>query len=176
MRPLLLLPSALLFCMPFALRADVIERGTEIAVRTESPIRVSQWDRGRIYNARVARDVTARDGEVAIPRGATVELIVRRIGDNDLALDLESVTVNGRRYVVDNAAGPEFDARNGTGLVGAIVGALSGNDVAQGREVRIGADSVITYRLREPMRVVDWQDPGYSRDRYHYHRDNDWYR
>jgi hypothetical protein len=125
----------------------------------------------------VARDVVAADGDVAIPRGSDVELIVRQIGPERMSIDIESVTVNGRRYVLDSS-GPRFNTReyeNGEGLLGQIVGAISGVR-AEGGEIFVPADSTLTFQTRAPLHVVDWRDPGYERDGHHYHRDNDWYR
>jgi hypothetical protein len=163
--------------LPIAARADTVLAGTQIQVRPDSQIEVSRWDRGRIYTGQVARDVVARDGDVAIPRGSNVELIVRQIGPERMAIDLESVTVNGRRYVLDST-GPRFhteEYENGGGLVGAIVGAVSGVR-AEGGEISVPAESILSFQTRAPLHVVDWQDPGYEREGHHYHRDNDWYR
>jgi hypothetical protein len=63
---------AILIGMHSAAIADTVLPGTEIAVRTDQPVEL-HWDRGRIYPAHVARDVVARDGDVAIPRGASAE-------------------------------------------------------------------------------------------------------
>src|SRR5579884_1452417 len=93
------IPALFLGVQTVALAATIIP-GTEIAVRPDAPIHVTSWDRGRIYPAHVARDVVARDGDVAIPRGASAELIVRQTGPDEFALDLESVTVNGQRYAL----------------------------------------------------------------------------
>ena len=173
---------AILIGMHSAAIADTVLPGTEVAVRTDQPIELHTWDRGRIYPARVARDVVARDGDVAIPRGASAELIVRQTGPNEMALDLESVTVNGRRYAMDTS-GPEFrtnqDYDNGAGLLGNIVGELSGGRVqveTRGNEIRVPEGSMIRFQLREPLHVVGWGDPGYMQQQYHYHRQGDWYR
>jgi hypothetical protein len=164
--------------------ADTLAPGTQISVRTNSPIEVARWDRGRIYQAFVDRPVYARDGDVAIPRGAPVELIVRQIGPGQLALDIESVAVNGQRYVMD-ATGPQFnmnrnDYDNGSGLVGSIVGAIAGATGAQvetrGGEIHVPAQAVVTFQLQEPLHMVGWQDPGYEHNNWHYHHDHDWYR
>ena len=53
-----------------AAEIDRVARGTEIAVRTNEPIRLDRLDRGRIYPAEVARNVYATDGDLAFPRGA----------------------------------------------------------------------------------------------------------
>jgi hypothetical protein len=177
MKQILAIPL-LLVGFQFATYGDTVPDGTSIEVRTEGPISVSKWDRGRIYVGRVARDVMDRNGNVAVPRGSHVEMIVRQIGDDRMALDFESMTVNGRRYTVDTS-GPQFhtnrDYDRGAGLVGNIVGAIAGVDT-QGAQIRVPADSILTFRLQQPLRIVDWQDPGYDRDGQHYHRDHDWYR
>jgi len=100
-----------------------------------------------------------------------------------MALDLESLTVNGMRYTMDTT-GPQFnmprnDYDNGGGLVGSIIGAISGGQVqveTRGNEVRVPAGSTVTFQLQEPLHVVSWNDPGYMRNGQHYHRDGDWYR
>ena len=128
MRNVLWTVPALLMGMQICAYADTIVPGTQIEIRTDQPIELHTWDRGRIYPAQVARDVFARDGDVAIPRGSAAELIVREAGPNRMALDLESVTVNGRRYAMDTS-GPQFHVPNnaydnGAGLLGNIVGAI----------------------------------------------------
>jgi hypothetical protein len=54
----------------------------------------------RVYIGIVDQDVRGDDGRLAIPRGSNVELIVRFARDNDMILDLDSVTANGQRYGV----------------------------------------------------------------------------
>ena len=184
MRKYLLFVPAMLMCSQIPVLADVIVPGTDIQVRPDSPINVSSWDRGRIYRAHVARDVVAKDGDVAIPSGADAELIVRQIGPGQFTLDLESITVNGQRYAMDTN-GPQYNMQqsyydNGTGIVGAIVGAIAGANGEQvepsGGTIQVPAGSLLTFELREPLHVVGWGDPGYNRDQYHYHHEHDWYR
>lgn len=173
---------ALLMGMQISAKADTVLAGTEIAVRTNSPIHVDRWDRGRIYTGHVARDVAARDGDIAIPAGSPVELIVREIGPQQMTVDIESITVNGHRYAMDTA-GPDFNTQSynsGNGVVGAIIGAISGATgtqvETQGSEIRIPPDSVLRFQLQQPLRVVNWGDPGYEQGGYHYHHEHDWYR
>ena len=181
MKQLLLALPMVLICTQFAARADTLLPGTQIRVRSESQVGVSRWDRGRIYPARVAQDVYARDGDLAIPRGSYAELIVRETGPGQLALDLESVTANGRRYVMD-ATGPQFNMdantyNSGAGLLGTIVGAIAGVET-RGGEIRVPSGSVLTFQLQEPLYLVGWQDEGYMQNGYHYHRyeRHGWYR
>src|SRR6266849_6550160 len=76
-------------------RSTRIEPGTVVAVRTDEPIDAARAD-GRIFTGVVDQDVRGSNGRLAIPRGSSVELIVRSAPDRDLILDLESVVVNGQ--------------------------------------------------------------------------------
>ena len=124
-----------------------IPEGTTLQIRTTETIDTQVMD-GRIFRGIVDSDVRDVQGRLAIPRGATAELVVRRDSDNDLVLDLDSVTVNGRRYGVDatrnrlpggidireSGIGANREtARNvgGGALLGAILGAvIGGGDAA----------------------------------------------
>src|SRR5579884_3198557 len=108
MRRILWAVPALFVVVQVAGLAATILPGTEIPVRPDQPIDVNHWDRGRIYPAHVARDVFARDGDVAIPRGSQAELIIRQTGPGQYSVDLESITVNGQRFVMDTA-GPQYN-------------------------------------------------------------------
>jgi len=176
--------TTLLIGTQVSIFADTIMPGTQIPVRTDGPITVARWDRGRIYSGHVSQDVYARDGDIAIRRGAQAELIVRQVGPDQLALDLESVTVNGTRYALD-IRGPQYNMpqnayNDGSGVLGSIIGAIAGANGEQvetrGREIRIPVNSVVTFQLQQPLRVVTWNDPGYDNGGYHYHREHDWYR
>jgi len=119
-----------------------IPSGTMVQVRATQPIRSSSYD-GRIYQGIVDQDVLDDQGRLAIPNGATAELMVRRTGDNEFIIDLESVNVNGRRYAVDanaNVVGTSGDRRDpnirinketgkyvgGGAIIGSIIGAVAG--------------------------------------------------
>src|SRR5215218_3349132 len=84
---------------------NYIEPGTAIPVRTTQAIDSSTPD-GLVYTGIVDEDVMNREGGVALPKGATAELVVRRGENNELVLDLESVTANGQRYAVDATRHP----------------------------------------------------------------------
>jgi hypothetical protein len=146
-------------------RITRIEPGTTIAVRTNETIDVERKD-NRVYSGIVDRDVRGENGRLAIPRGSSVELLVRVASDNDLILDLDSVTVNGERYAV-KADADRLESRRDDSLVGAIVGAIQGGQV-RGRAVRVPRDSVLTFRLDRPM-IMGMADRGYDRDGRHYH-------
>jgi hypothetical protein len=139
--------------MSFSLSAQVdrVPTGSEIVVRTNESVDARHPSDSRIYSAVVDRDVTDRSGNVVIPRGADAELIMRDASDTDIVLDLESVTVNGRRYSVNTStetvSGDEsrkegIGANERTGkyvgggaLIGSIIGAIAGG----GKGAAIGA-------------------------------------
>jgi hypothetical protein len=150
-------------------RMTRIEPGTIIAVRTNDTIDVERNDY-QVYRGMVDQDVRGNDGRLAIPRGSSVELIVRVERDNDLIIDVESVSVNGYRYAIKTQANRQESQRDDS-LVGSIVGAIQGGE-PRGRAVRIPRDSVLTFRLQRglDMGVVD---RGSDREGRHYH---DWYR
>ena len=125
-----------------------IGAGTTIEVRTNETIDAKRSD-GQVFSGVVNQDVMDASGRLAIPRGSEAELIVRRISGNELSLDLDSVTVNGQRYVLaaaETRLGEE--RRDGIGAnsrtakytgggaaLGAIIGAIAGG----GKGAAIGA-------------------------------------
>jgi hypothetical protein len=130
--------------------ADRIPRGTAITVRTDESIRVRATEGdGRIYPGVVAEDVFGRDGSLLLPRGSSAELIVRRIGRDEVAVDLDSVTVDGRRYGVAAGeataeVGVEGGRSNGRHVGGytaggAILGTIIGAVAGGGKGAAIGA-------------------------------------
>jgi hypothetical protein len=129
-----------------------IEPGTAIPVRTTQAIDSSVQD-GLVYTGTVDEDVRDRQGRIALPKGATAELVVRRDASNELVLDLDSVTANGQRYAVDATRHPVatggIDIKNsgignneetikhvgGGALLGTVIGAVVGG----GKGAAIGA-------------------------------------
>jgi hypothetical protein len=93
--------------------------------------------------------VVDTNGNVAIPRGSGARLVVRRLNDGVLALDLQSVSVNGQRYVVDTGSVmPQGDRKDGVGGNqrtaeygggGAVLGTLLGAIAGGGKGAAIGA-------------------------------------
>lgn len=152
MTRLILFTSAFLG-IAFGMFADPILSGTRVEVRSNETIDVRNVDNGRIYSASVANDVVDAEGRVKIPRGSQAELIVRRVGPNDLTIDLEGVNVDGRHYTIDSRptertrdAGQGNNANlgenrrtgeyvGGGALFGSIIGAIAGG----GKGAAIGA-------------------------------------
>jgi hypothetical protein len=142
-----------------------LEPGTVIAVRTEDPIDVERTD-NRVFSGTVDQDVRGGNGRLAIPRGSRVELIVRVARDNDLMLDLESVTVNGQRYGIKTDPN-RIESQRDDSVIGNILGAINGGEV-RGRAVRLPRGSMVTFRLDQPL-VMGVADRGVDRGGYHYH-------
>ena len=146
-----------LFLLPLAGVATAqsggtIDSGMNIAVRTNEEIKVNKSD-GRVYSGEVEEDVRDTRGQVALPRGSHVELMVRSVADNEYSVDLESVTVDGRRLAVDAGSSPvSAEKKEGIGansrtgkyvgggaVIGAIVGAIAGGKKGAAIGAGVGA-------------------------------------
>jgi hypothetical protein len=148
----------------------IVQPGTVMSVRLNESVDVERSD-NRVFSGVVDQDVRGDNGRLALPRGSTVELIVRVSHDNDLILDVDSVVSNGQRYAVKSDP-KRFESRRDDSLVGSIVGAIEGGQ-SQGRAVRIPRDTVVTFRLQRPLEI-GVPDRGVMRDGRHYHDpDND---
>lgn len=148
-----------------------IPAGTEIPIRLDESINVKERTKGTSRGS-VAQDVVGTDGILLIPRGAEAELRAVDLGNNDLTVDLESVTIDGRRYTV-NAA--EYDRAHNTGveinkrtgefvgggaLFGTIVGAPAGGAagggaqvLTRGRVLNVPAETILRFKLNQPLEV-----------------------
>jgi hypothetical protein len=135
-----------------AFAQHVIESGTEVPLRTDNEIRVNKDNVGRTYTATITKDIMDQSGNVAIPRNSQANLAVVSTGndDNDVALDLQSVTVNGRRFMLnsDTESGKSGVGGSGIGmnkrtgkyvgggaLAGTVIGAIAGG----GKGAALGA-------------------------------------
>jgi hypothetical protein len=139
-----------------------IQPGTTIPVRLNQPIDTDRRD-NRVYYGAVDQDVYGDSGRIAIPRGSNAELMVRVRPDNDLVVDLESIVVNGQCYGVRTDPN-RYESRRDNSLVGTIVGAINGQQ--PGRGFRIPRDSVISFRLEQPL-DMGVPDRGVMRNGYH---------
>ncbi|MDQ6704888.1 MAG: hypothetical protein M3Z85_02855 [Acidobacteriota bacterium] len=180
-----------------------VPAGTKIEVRTNDTIDVKNTSDGRIYSGVVNSNVMDPNGNVAIPKGSNAELIVRNLTSQNMSVDLESVSVNGNRYIVasngvNRSTGKGIGKNKrtaeyvgGGAAIGSIIGAIAGGGkgaaigaaiggasgagtqaITKGNSVRIPSESVLTFRLDQPLQVGQGafaQDNGYTRDGYHYH-------
>jgi hypothetical protein len=166
---------------------NTIPAGTNLEVRTSEAI-VSSKPEGRTYAASIATDVIGADGNVLLPKGSPVELVVLETRERSgvrgagLQLGMRSVTVNGVSYLVVSedvekttglgknqktaemvgggaALGAVIGAATGGGkgaVLGGLIGAAAGaaaQVLTQGKEVRIPAESVLRFKLDEPIHL-----------------------
>lgn len=126
----------------------VIPQGTDIKVRTDTAIPAKPAS-GQVYTGDVSADVMNKSGAVAIPRGSRATLVATPSADGkDMVLDLRSVSVNGRKYMLTTSGSNQSSSSSGLGAnkrtgkyvgggaaVGAVLGALMGG----GKGAAIGA-------------------------------------
>jgi hypothetical protein len=143
---LVTLALALAALPAFAQAHRVVPTGTEVRVRTDQKI-PAKPALGTAYSATVSDDVLDSSGAVIIPRGSPARLAAVKSEDGkDVALDLRSVSIKGRRYLLaaeDTKAGGAGLGANkrtakyvgGGAAIGALLGALAGG----GKGAAIGA-------------------------------------
>lgn len=147
MKRLLTLLCLVLLSATLAAAQHVLPSGTEVALRTDTAIKIDPANVGKSYAATVMDDVKDQSGAVAIPRNSKARLAVVRTEDGkDVALDLESVNVRGQRVMLNSeskksgADGVGMNKRTGKyvgggALAGTLIGALAGG----GKGAAIGA-------------------------------------
>jgi hypothetical protein len=132
----------------------VLPVGSRVPVRTEETIDSGTAAEGQTYAAEIADDVPDANGDTVVPRGANAQIIIRSAtkgnrfhGTSDLVLDLQSISVGGKEYLVSttdlaqkgrqgvgaNKRTAEFTG--GGAALGAIIGAIAGG----GKGAAIGA-------------------------------------
>ncbi len=134
----------------------IIPAGRQLVVRNNESIDSKTAAPGQTYSGVISRDVHDSTGAVAIPHGSPATLVVRSVhaqgeveGRSELALDIDAVSVQGRRYHVETSPvvqkgrdGLGANKRTGTFLGGGTaLGALLGAVAGGGRGAAIGAVS-----------------------------------
>lgn len=124
----------------------IVPEGTEIKVRTDVAIPAKPPANAK-YAATISNDITDSSGNVIIPRSARAQLVAVPSEDGkETHLDLRSVTIGGKRYLLTantsskNSSGLGMNKRTGKyvgggAAVGAVLGALFGG----GKGAAIGA-------------------------------------
>jgi hypothetical protein len=169
-------------------RSIVIPAGTQLSVRTNDAIDSKTAKTGQTYSAEIASDVVDDAGNVAIRHGSPAVLLIRSAGAgkvhaNELGLDLQSVSIDGRNYEVSSdsiyrkgKAGVGGNKRTaeyvgGGTAIGAIIGAIAGHGkgaaigAASGAaagagtqiltrgSVKVPAETILTFRLEAPLQL-----------------------
>jgi hypothetical protein len=139
----------------------------------------------QVFSAIVQQDVDS-DARVVVPAGSSAQLIIRQVssggatGSPEMALDIQSMTIAGRRYTVSTTeviltSGPGIGANRGTAettggaVLGTVIGAIAGATATgaatgvgaageagaqvptSGHEVRVPAETTIRFRLDKPV-------------------------
>jgi hypothetical protein len=138
-------------------RIETLPSGTELTVRTAEDIDSSTAVVNQTFSAIVERDIHGESADVIIPAGSHAVLVVRQIssggttGSPDIVLDMQSMTVSGRRYLVSTA---DLKEDSGTGIgknkrtaetvgggaaLGTIIGAIAGGAKGAAIGVLVGA-------------------------------------
>ncbi len=149
MKVKLLVVGIVLFSVAaFAQTTRTIPEGTTIKVRTDTAI-PAKPAANAAYTATVSDDVTDNSGNLVIPKGSRARLIAEPSPDGkDTNLDLQSVTVSGRRYMLTTASEGKSGAPGGLGANkktakyvggGAALGAVLGAVLGGGKGAAIGA-------------------------------------
>ncbi len=128
--------------------------GTEVSVRSEETVDSGTATEGQTYAAEITDDVLDANGDIVIPHGSNAQIVIRSAskgnrfrGTSDLVVDLESISVEGQKYLVSTSdlrqSGKEGFGANkrtaeytgGGAALGAIIGAIAGH----GKGAAIGA-------------------------------------
>ena len=130
-----------------------VPAGTAISVRTNEAVDSRNASEGQTFSAVVVDDVKGSSGEILIPKNSDAQLVIRKVatggttGSPELTLDLNSVTVNGRNYIVSTA---DVNKQGNSGIGknkrtaemvggGAVLGTLLGAIAGGGKGAVIGA-------------------------------------
>jgi hypothetical protein len=176
-------------------RTTTIPSGTKVSIRADEAIDSKNAYAGQRYAADVANDVTDSNGTVIIPRGSQAELILHTAdnqnynpnnntnNNQNLVIDLDSVTVNGQRYIVSTSdvtsTGSGIGANKKTGeyvgggaLLGAIIGAVAGGGkgaaigagvgaaagaggvvLTKGKDIKVPVETVLNFKLDQDLQL-----------------------
>jgi len=131
--------------------------GTELVVRTVETIDSRNAGADQTFSAVVEQEVTNASGRVIIPEKSSAQLIIRQLssggatGSPEMLLDVQSITVDGRRYLVsttdltlesDTGIGSNkrtAEAIGGGAAIGTVIGAIAGGAKGAAIGVLVGA-------------------------------------
>lgn len=133
-----------------------VPAGHIVWLRTLDPITAGAESQDRSFSALIVRDVIDGGGEVLIPNGAPVRLVVLRTPGGALALGMHSVRIYGNTYLLRPAEGNDWhpgmplgvltDATAGAGTAPVPPDPL----VVEGPALRVPGNSLLLYRLGSP--------------------------
>jgi len=130
--------------------------GTELVVRTVETIDSRTAGANQVFSGIVEQAVTEGSGQVIIPERSSAQLMIRQMssggatGSPEMVLDVQSITIAGRRYlvstedmVVESATGVGKNRRTaeavgGGAALGGIIGAIAGGGKGAAIGVLVG--------------------------------------
>jgi hypothetical protein len=152
-----------------------VPAGTELLVRTIETIDSRHSGADQSFSGLVEHSVSDQSGHGIVPEGSSAQLVIRQVSANgktgspEMVLDLQSITVGGRLYLVgtseltddsDVGVGARRTTETivGSAAVGTIVGAIpvGGTGVTtqvltKGRDVKVPAETLLRFRLDKPV-------------------------
>jgi hypothetical protein len=173
--------AVLFFCsVLFAQETGTLPAGTEIRVRADQQITADAKNVGHTYPGTVSQAVTDSAGNTLIPKGAAAELKTVANGSK-VAVDLASVTVNGRKHVIEaggyqpgkvGANKTTAKYAGGGAVAGALIGALAGGGkgaaigtlaggaagagaqvLTTGKTINIPAETALTFKTAQSLQL-----------------------
>jgi hypothetical protein len=124
---------------------DTLPAGTQLNIRTNDQITADAQSAGQTFQAEVANNVVDQNGRMIIPLGSPATLSVQNVsqgtmgvGNNQVALTLQSVSVNGVNYTVQSNTESQSGNRGigankrtaemtgGGAVLGTVIGAIAG--------------------------------------------------
>jgi len=165
-----------------------IESGTTLSVRMIYAIDTARNQPGDTFRATLDSPITV-DDKVVIPQGAEITGRVAELkssghftGKPELALELTSVSMNGRKYTMHtdqysregSSRGKNTAAKVGGGAaIGSIIGAIAGGGkgaaiggvvgagagggvqaASKGQSVKVASEALLSFRLESPLTVT----------------------
>ena len=132
---------------------EFLPAGTQLVILTNEAVDSKTAAANQLYSAQVNQDVIDSSNELIVPKGSPAQLMIRTVssggvtGSSQITLDIQSITVNGRRYNVTTTDLKE-KGRSGLGANtrtaemvggGAVIGTIIGAIVGHGKGAAIGA-------------------------------------
>jgi len=132
---------------------ELLPAGTQLVILTNEAIDSKTAASNQLFSAQVDQDVIDNSNELIVPKGSPAQLIIRTVssggvaGSSEITLDIQSITVHGRRY---NVTTTDLKQRGRSGLGantrtaemvggGAAIGTIIGAIVGHGKGAAIGA-------------------------------------
>ena len=150
------------------LEPGVVPTGTPLVVLTGDAVRTREYSQNTIYEATVAEDILDLKEHVLIPKGSTVEMVVRLlpyygpggVGMTELALDIEAINIKGVFYPVGTSVRPPLAG----GLRGAdrysahwVGGAAVAHFATYGDRINVPANALLAFQIEDPIRLRDYR-------------------